>query len=242
MSEKKYQYIELQKKGKICILKLNRPEKKNAMHKDMRNEIIDALETMKTQDRIKCIIFYGGHDFFSAGFDRNEVQSVVMGKGNIEDFAENNILFHRTILHYPKLTIAAITGYALAGAFDLAIICHLRIGANDSYFGHPEIKFGACPLFFPYMSIVGRGKALEIALNTGTKEQFLDAKEAYRLNLLNNIVKPDSVLDTSIKMAKQILKSPDLTISQLIKVSNGFFDQAKAFDKEVEIVMKTMKL
>ncbi|MFW9946230.1 MAG: enoyl-CoA hydratase/isomerase family protein [Candidatus Odinarchaeota archaeon] len=241
MSQRSYKFIKLEKKGKICILELNRPEKKNAMNMEMRTEIITALNDLKLDKRIKCVIFYGGREFFSAGFDRDEVLAVVQSKENIDQFVENNHNFHQTILDYPKLLIAAINGFALAGAFDLAIICHLRIASKNAIFGHPEIRFGACPLFFPYMAIVGRGKALEIALNTGTRDTFLSGTEAYQLNLVNKLVEPGEVLNEAIKMAKQIYQSPELAITQLIKVSNTFFNQVNIFDAEIDTILETVE-
>jgi len=240
MEEKNYQFISLEKKGKITILKFNRPEKKNALSEAMRAEIIDALDTLKEEQRVKAVIFYGGEDFFSAGFDRDEVQAVVQGKGDYQQFIDSNHLFHQTILEFPKLLIAAVNGYALAGAFDLAVICHLRVASKGALFGHPEIRFGACPLFFPYMTLVGRGKALEIALNTGTRDTFLTAEEAYRLNIINKLVEKEEVLDVAINLAKQIIQSPEYAISQLLQVNNIFFDQVKAFDTEIEKIVKTM--
>ena len=207
----------------------------------MRSEILDALTLLKEEKRIKTIIFYGGEDFFSAGFDRDEVQAVIQGEGDYQSFVDSNHLFHQTIFEYPKLLIAAVTGYALAGAFDLAVICHLRVASKGTLFGHPEIRFGACPLFFPYLTLVGRGKALEIALNTGTREKFLTAEEAYRLNLINKLVEKGEVLNEAIKMAKQIVQSPDFVVSQLIQVNNLFLDQVKKFDTEIDYILGDMK-
>ena len=241
MSEKEYQYIKLERKGKIMILHLNRPEKKNAMNLAMRAEIIDALESLKDEKRSKCIIIYGGEDFFSAGFDRDEVQSVVQGEVDPEEFIQSNHDFHQEIFEYPKLLIAAINGFALAGAFDLAVICHLRIASEGSLFGHPEIRFGACPLFFPYMMLVGRGKALELTLNTASKETFITAEEAHHLNLINNVVKKGTVLEEALNMAKQIIKSPEYAIAQLIQVNNLFLDQVKTFDAEINKLVESMR-
>lgn len=239
--EKEYQFISVERKGKISIIKFNRPEKKNALSEAMRAEIIDALNSLKDEKRIKTVIFYGGEEFFSAGFDRDEVQAVVQGKGNYQQFLESNHLFHQTIFEFPKLLIAAVNGYALAGAFDLAVICHLRVASKGALFGHPEIRFGACPLFFPYMTLVGRGKALEIALNTGTKETFLTAEEAYRLNIINVLVEKGEVLNEAINLAKQITQSPEYVVKQLLHVNNIFFDQVKTFDTEIETILKSMR-
>lgn len=240
MENVNYQYIEVEKKGKIAIIKFNRPEKKNALSEAMRAEIIDGLDSLKEEKRVKAIIFYGGEEIFSAGFDRDEVQAVVQGKGDYQQFIDSNHLFHKTIFEYPKLLIAAVNGYALAGAFDLTVICHLRVASKGSLFGHPEIKFGACPLFFPYMALVGRGKALEIALNTGTRETFLTAEEAHRLNIVNKLVEKGEVLNEAINMAKQITQSPEYVIKQLLQVNNIFFDQVKTFDAEIDSIIKSM--
>ncbi|UCC18996.1 MAG: enoyl-CoA hydratase/isomerase family protein [Promethearchaeota archaeon] len=238
--EKEYKFVNVEKKGKISIIQLNRPEKKNALSEAMRAEIIDALNFLKEEKRIKAVIIYGGKEYFSAGFDRDEVQAVVQGKGDYQGFIESNHLFHKTIFEFPKLLIAAINGYALAGAFDLAIICHLRVASKGSLFGHPEIRFGACPLFFPYMTLVGRGKALEITLNTGTRETFLTAEDAYRLNIINKLVEKGEVLNEAINLAKQITQSPEYVVKQLLQVNNIFFDQVKTFDSEIDSILKSM--
>ena len=239
--EKEYRFIKIEKKGKIALITFNRPEKKNALSEAMRTEIIETLNSLEEEKRVKAVIFYGGEEIFSAGFDRDEVQRVVQGKGDYQQFIDSNHLFHQTIFEYPKLLIAAINGYALAGAFDLAVICHLRIASKGSLFGHPEIRFGACPLFFPYMALVGRGKALELTLNTGTQETFLTAEELYRLNIVNELVEKGEVLNEAFNMAKQITQSPEYVIKQLIQVNNIFFDQVNTFDTEIETILKSMK-
>jgi enoyl-CoA hydratase len=241
MEIKKYEFINIEKKGKIGIIKFNRPEKKNALSEAMRAEIIDALGSLKEEKRVKAVILYGGEEFFSAGFDRDEVQAVVQGKGNYQQFIDSNHLFHQTLFEFPKLLIAAVNGYALAGAFDLTVICHLRVASKGALFGHPEIRFGACPLFFPYMTLVGRGKALEITLNTGTRETFLTAEEAYRLNIINKLVEKGEVLNEAIILAKQIIQSPEYVIKQLLQVNNIFFNQVTQFDTEIDTILKSMK-
>ncbi|MFW9902505.1 MAG: enoyl-CoA hydratase/isomerase family protein, partial [Candidatus Thorarchaeota archaeon] len=101
--ENKYQFINVERKGKISIIKFNRPEKKNALSEAMRAEIINVLNSLKEEKRTKAVIFYGGDDFFSAGFDKDEVQAVVQGKGDYKEFVESNHLFHQTIFEFPKL-------------------------------------------------------------------------------------------------------------------------------------------
>jgi len=235
-----FELIKVETKLKIGIIQFNRVDKKNAFSEAMRTEILSALDILNMDKRIKAVIFYGGEDLFSAGFDKNEVQAVIEGTGDMQHFVDSNNLFHRTLLQYPKLLIAAVNGYALAGAFDLAIICHLRVASKTAIFGHPEIRFGACPLFFPYMMIVGRGKAIELVLNTGTRETFLGAEEAYRLNIINKLVEPEKVLAEAIKLGKEIYKSPAFAVNQLLQVSNAFFNQYDSFKAEIDTILKSV--
>lgn len=241
MESKNFKYINLEFKRGICILHFNRLDKKNALSTDMRSEIIEALNNLKDDRKVRAVIFYGGKEFFSAGFDRDEVQKVVQGEGDYEGFVEANHLFHETLFNFPKLLIAAINGYALAGAFDLTVICHLRVASKGALFGHPEIRFGACPLFFPYMGLVGRGKALELTLNTGSKETFLSAEEAYRLNIVNKLVEPGKALEEAVELAKEINKLPEFVVSQLLTINKLNFDRVETFDKEIEIILESMK-
>ena len=81
---------------------------------------------------------------------------------------------------------------------------------------------------------------MEIALNTGTSETYLNVEEAHRLNIVNKLVEKGEVLDEAIKMTKQIIQSPEYAISQLLQVNNIFFDQVKTFDAEIEILVKGM--
>ncbi len=91
------------------------------------------------------------------------------------------------------------------------------------------------------MGLVGRGKALELTLNTGSKENFLSAEEAYRLNIINRLVELGEILEEVIKLAKEINKAPEFTVSQLLQVNKLNFDRVKTFDSEIEIILKSMK-
>ncbi|GAG36563.1 unnamed protein product, partial [marine sediment metagenome] len=93
MEAKNYKYINLEFKRGICVLNFNRHDKKNAFSTEMRSEIIEALNNLKANKRVRAVIFYGGKDFFSAGFDRDEVQKVIQGEGDYEAFIESNHLF-----------------------------------------------------------------------------------------------------------------------------------------------------
>jgi enoyl-CoA hydratase/carnithine racemase len=111
MESKNYKYIFLEFKRGICILNFNRTDKKNALNTDMRSEIIHALNALKEDKKVRAVIFYGGKDFFSTGFDKDEVQNVIQGEGDYEAFVESNHLFHQTLFNFPKLLVAAIIDF-----------------------------------------------------------------------------------------------------------------------------------
>ena len=122
--------------------------------------------------------------------------------------------------------IAAINGAAFGGGFDLALLCDIRIATPDAQFAHPEIKFGAPPLFTPLQWIVGAGIARDLCL-TGRR---IDAAEAHRLGLVNRIADADSLLDDAKATARVIAEAPqaalEATKRYLITSAGVTFDEA----------------
>jgi enoyl-CoA hydratase len=223
---------------KVVVLTLSRPQKKNSLNKTMRSELIHAFEYLAHDDKTQAVVLYGGEDTFCAGFDREEVMALIQN-GTAQDgrsFAKETIAFQESILKFPKLLIAAISGYALGGGFDLAVLCHLRVASGTAVFGHPEIGFGACPIFFPYYALVGRGKALELTLATAQRDRFIDAKEAFKLGIVNRLSKSGAVLQEAVEYAKEILRSPAFAVSLLLQASNFALDQEALNRKELDFV------
>jgi enoyl-CoA hydratase/carnithine racemase len=234
----RFETLLLDRREKVAVLTLNRPQKKNALNKTMRGELIHAFGFLAKDDETQAVILYGGKDTFCAGFDKDEVMALIQ-KGRSEDaqsFARETIAFQEPVLKFPKLLIAAISGPALGGGFDLAMFCHLRVASDTAVFGHPEIAFGACPLFFPYYALLGRGKALELTLATATRNHFVDAKEAFNLGIVNRLSNNDEVLKESVEYAKEIGRSPAFVISMLLQLSNFALDQVALNRKEIDFV------
>jgi enoyl-CoA hydratase/carnithine racemase len=231
-----YKFIKLSHKRKITLLTLNRPEKKNALSFEFRKEMIDCLDYLSKSDKVHAVIIYGGDDFFCAGFDKDELIAVFQEKMDKNAYNRNNLKYHEAFVKFPKLLIAAINGFALGGGFDIAVLCHLRIGSKSAIFGHPEINFGGTPLYFPLEEIVGRGKALEICLNTFTKEDYISAEKALQLGILNKLSLKEELINNSFSMAKSILSSPKFAIDTLIKISGYKYDRIELLRKEFETV------
>jgi len=192
-----------EREGGIGIITLNRPEKRNAISIQMRREISHCLNEWK-QSSIHVVIFTGAGLAFSAGFDLDEFRRPEL----FDELLDSSSKYHKDVWIYPKPTIAAVNGPALGGGFDLTTFCDIRISSPDAVFGHPEIKFGAPPLFTPLRWIVGGGLARDLCL-TGRK---IDAHEAYRIGLVNEIVEKTELLERAFQIGATILEAPLETI------------------------------
>ena len=129
---------------------------------------------------------------------------------------------------FPKPLIAAVNGPAVGGGMDLCVLCDCRIVSASALFGHPEIKFGAPPLFTPLQWIVGIGVARDLCL-TGRR---IDANEALRIGLANRISDPEKVLDDAMAMARTIIEAPQAALERtkryLISSPSATFEEAFA--------------
>jgi len=186
--------------GKVGTITLNNPEKRNAVSIEMRKEISACLREWKDSDAVGAVIFTGSGEVFSAGFDLGEFKKPDL----YSELYETSAQYHRDIWYFPKPTIAAVNGPALAGGFDLAKLCDLRICSKTAVFGHPEIKFGVPPLLTPLRWIVGEGLARDICM-TGRR---VDSLEAHRIGLVSEVVDNDSLLERANQIAATILEAP----------------------------------
>ncbi len=204
-----YKTIKITKAAEqIGVITLNRPEKRNALSIQMRHEICTCLENWKDSEEIGVVIFTGAGPTFCAGFDLKEFSQ----PERLEEIFISSSKYHRDVWNFSKPAIVALNGPAMGGGFDLATLCDLRICSESSVFGHPEIKFGAPPLFTPLRWIVGIGTARDLCL-TGRQ---IDAKEAHRIGLVSEIVKSDELMERATQIAKMILEAP-LTTLQFTK-------------------------
>lgn len=188
----------------IGVLTLNRPEKRNAISIRMRQEISACLAAWRDDDLVGCVIVTGGGSAFSAGFDLGEFRE----KGCHADLLESSSRYHRDLWHFPKPTVAAVNGSALGGGFDLASLCDVRIAATTATFGHPEVKFGAPPLYTPLRWIVGDGHARELCLTGRT----IDVAEAARIGLVSSVTEPAMLCAEAERLALAILEAPADTL------------------------------
>jgi enoyl-CoA hydratase len=186
----------------VATVTLNRPEKKNALSIAVRDEFSDALDALAARDAVKAVIVTGAGDTFSAGFDLREFDRL-----DDEAFARtlwaSSDRWHRACLEFPLPLIAAINGAALAGGFDLAVMCDIRLAADTARFAHPEISFGDV-VYGPLHDIVGAAVARDLCF-TG---RAIDAHEALRLHLVSSVVPVTELPAEAARFAAHVARAP----------------------------------
>ncbi len=189
----------------ICIIKINRPEKLNAMNSDVAKEIISIFEKTGTDDSVKVIILTGeGDRAFSAGADI-EYMSKISPDESVE-YAKLGQLLTATVENVRQPTIAAVNGFALGGGCELAMSCDIRIASDTAKIGQPEVTIGIPPGWGGtqrLLRIVGVAKAKELVY-TG---KMIKADEAKEIGLVNHVVPLASLMDEAMKMAKTIAEN-----------------------------------
>jgi enoyl-CoA hydratase/carnithine racemase len=186
-----------------AILTLNRPDKRNALSVQLRDEISDALDALVTEPGIKAVVVTGAGPVFSAGFDLSEFQRAGEDEAFGRELWASSDRYHETLLHFPLPTLAAVNGPALAGGFDLAVLCDLRIAASTARFAHPERTFGDV-VYGPLHDLVGGAVARELAI--GGRE--LSATEALAVHLVGEVVAPGELKAAAHTIVERLCAAP----------------------------------
>ncbi len=195
----------VERNDNIATVTLNRAEKRNALNTQLRNEISAALEELEDDDSVSVVVMTAAGPVFCAGFDTKEFETTPPA----EVFAgESARRYHYRAQHFKKPLVAAINGPAMGGGFDLAVLCDVRIAAEEAAFGHPEIKFGAPTLFGPLAAVIGGGLARDLCLSG----RRIDAQEALRIGLVSAVVPAERLLEEAKTFARTIAEAPAATL------------------------------
>jgi len=188
--------IDYRKDGRIAIIALNRPEVMNAINSQLGQELNEAMKDFRDDSDLWVAIITGAGDrAFSAGADIRGFRPGPREADSIGERLRADQIW--------KPFIAAIHGYCLGGGLELALACDLRIAADDSKLGLPEIKVGIIPAgggMSRLPRFIPRAKAAELLL----MGQFIDAQEAYRIGLVNKVVARDQLMPTAMQWANAI--------------------------------------
>jgi enoyl-CoA hydratase len=195
--------LTIEQRDGYAVLTLDRPDKKNALSIQLRDEISDTLATLAGDETVSAVVFTGAGSVFCAGFDLSEFPRSFEDEEYAARLWASSDRFHHAILRFPVPTIAAVNGPALAGGFDLAVLCDVRIASRNAGFAHPEFTFGDV-VYAPLHDIVGGAVAREVCL-TG---RVLSAEEALAVGLVSQVVAPDELMDAAMAVVERITAAP----------------------------------
>ena len=202
-----YENVIVETRGKVGLIRLNRPQALNALNRALMTDLTHALNAFEADANIGCIVITGSDKAFAAGADIKEMAEKTFAEAYLGDFAAN---WDRAAT-VRKPVIAAVAGFALGGGCELAMQCDILIAADNAKFGQPEIKLGVIPGIGGtqrFTRAVGKAKAMDLIL-TG---RMMDAAEAERSGLVARVVPAASLMQEAIKVAETIaaLSQPSL--------------------------------
>lgn len=203
----------------IYTITVNRPEKMNALNKDVMKDISMAMDEVYQNAEIKCVMITGaGSKAFVAGADISEFTELdkIGGKALAE---RNQKSVFDKIENCPKPVVAAVNGFALGGGCELAMACHFRLASGNAKFGQPEVNLGLIPGYGGTQrltQLIGKGKAMELMM-TGN---MVDANEAKQLGLVNHVTTADNLLEETKKILQTIMTKAPLAVSKVIALVN----------------------
>jgi enoyl-CoA hydratase len=202
-------------RGPAAWITLNRPEKLNALNRAVVDGLRESLRRAVADDGVKVVVVTGAGRAFSAGYDiGEEVADRIEGADDWHHVLERDVNATMELWSLPKPTIAAVRGWCLAGACDLAMACDMIVAAEDARFGEPEIRYGSGPVTMLMPFVLGEKKTNEL-LFTG---DAIDAGEALRLGLVNRVVPGDEIEAAVDTLVRKIAPTP-LPVLRLTKLA-----------------------
>jgi enoyl-CoA hydratase len=218
-----YQTITVERDGRVAILTFNRPKVLNAFDPTLVVETGQALDTLGRDERVSAIVVRGAGRAFSAGFDL-KAGAATAGQRGPEEWRrvlEADFRFIMDFWDCPKPTIAAVHGYCIGGAFELALACDVTVADEGTKFGAPEVKFGsgAVALLLPW--IAGPKAAKELLL---TGEDKLTAERALALGIVNHVVPDGGAFERALGIARDMTAAAPLAVRLTKRAINATFE------------------
>jgi enoyl-CoA hydratase len=219
-----YENLLIEKKDGVAIVTINRPKKMNALNRKTVQELDAAFEVLEKDPEVGGVIVTGaGEKAFVAGADIAEVARFAPVEG--KDFAMQGQRMLDRIEALGKPVIAAVNGFALGGGCELALACHVRLGAEEAKIGTPEVKLGVICGYGGTQRLprlVGRGRALEVLL-TG---EVVDAREAERIGLFNHVHPRERLLAEAEALLRRMLVNSPIGLRFTLEAVRGGLDMS----------------
>lgn len=215
----------------IATITINRPDKLNALNKDVIDELNQALDAVYTNPAIQSAIITGsGQKAFVAGADITEFIELDTAAGAELARKGQESVFNK-IENSPKPIVAAVNGFALGGGCELAMACHFRLASENAKFGQPEVNLGLIPGYGGTQrltALVGKGKAMELCMTA----HMVDAQEALQIGLVNHVTTSESLLERTKDILNIINTKSPMALSRVITCVNRA-GQSDGFETEI---------
>jgi enoyl-CoA hydratase/carnithine racemase len=197
--------VESSRDGNVALLRLNRPEARNALSPELMEQLAGELERLDPDPEVRCIVIAGSDKVFAAGADIKAMSE----RSFAEALRHPAASFWRRLAAIKTPTIAAVSGYALGGGCELALACDMIVAAQGATFGQPEINLGIIPGgggTQRLARVIGKQRAMEYVL---TGKRF-DAETAWQLGLVNRVAADDAWLEEAMALAKGVAEQPPI--------------------------------
>lgn len=223
-----------ERRGAVAILTLNRPDKRNALNSQVRSAFLASLDAIGRDSAIRAVVVTGAGDkAFVAGADIGEFE----GRSPVDQYrAMKAPTIFEALERFPKPVIAAINGFCLGGGMELALACDIRIASTGAKFGQPEVNLGIIPggggtQRLP--RIVGMGAALRMILSG----DMIDATEALRLGLVEEVVAPDQLMTRTIALAETIASKSPVAVMAAKEATRAALSMSLAEGMKIETAL-----
>jgi methylglutaconyl-CoA hydratase len=219
-----YSTLTLASDGPVATITLNRPDKRNAISYELINDMLRALEEVESSSA-QILIVTGAGKAFCSGMDLDNLRSITgrTPEENQSDSATMALLF-RTLYEFPKVTIAAVNGPAIAGGCGVATLCDFTLASSEAKFGYTEVRIGFVPAIVSTFLLrqIGEKQARDLLL-TG---RIIGAEEAFRLGLVNEIVESDKLLGRARQLADSLLQNSPASLLATKRLLNRISTEA----------------
>lgn len=212
---KRFETILWESQETTLVIKLNRPDKLNAINAQMLSELDELFSDLSFLESYSSIVVTGIGKAFAAGADISELAQCTAENG--AEFSRHGQHVYRRIELCPIPVIAAVNGYALGGGCELALACHLRFASTTALFGQPEVKLGIIPGYGGTQRLprlIGISRALELMI-TG---EYIDAERALSWGLVNRVYESDELLDRTMEFCRYLAQKPLQAIRSLLHI------------------------
>lgn len=216
----------------ILIVTINRPDKLNALNKDVLIDLNHLVDEIEATNEIKSVIITGsGNKAFVAGADISEFKS--LNKDEAKTLAKKGQDVFFKIENCSKPIVACVNGFALGGGCELAMSCHFRIASDNAKFGQPEVNLGLIPGYGGtqrLVQLIGKGRAIELLISAS----MIDANTALQYGLVNYVTTSEELLNKAKSILNVVNTKAPIAVANCIKVANTVFDETKnGFEEEV---------